>query len=191
MKQRRLLMQNLKDVIKQCFADLYTVARYNAKKRYAGYKKNHQHLDVARALVFLRDVAENPDKNFAPEYTNADWDARVEKHMQESSLTEKQVQLYGERYVRAITKGSFVPGPGGIVSQKIQKIDFLMQDRDLWNFCEEVQNFYYKNVDKHSFVNESFIYNYAAKISKMATVARQNNVIVRNVMEWWCGSYTK
>lgn len=55
--------------------DFYTVARARTKVRFAKMPRSHKYL-AARALMRLRDVADNPAEYFSPATTDAAWTER-------------------------------------------------------------------------------------------------------------------
>ena len=181
-------MDYLKLVIKQCFENIYFVAKADARKNFKEDKKAGNMLDIARALVVLGDVAKNPDKYFSVESTNAAWDARVENYIKNTDVAKKQIEKYGIKYVRAITKGSIVESPCSIVFNKVSPV---FKDREFWCFCEEVENFYYRSMDKHIFVNEAYIRDYADKIAAWTKTAKQKNPVKYFFSEWLNGVYQR
>ena len=184
-KQER---QNLKNIIKQCFVDIYDIVRADMKKNFKRDAKHGKKWDFARALVFLGDVAQNPDKHFAPEYTNAAWDKRVDDYIAHSALAADSIKENGIDYVRRLTKGSYAEHPSGVVCHKVEPV---FQDREFWNFCEKVQDFYYQDVDKNVFVDKYFIESYAKKIADWARVAREHNALKRGLMKPFVGAYER
>lgn len=177
----------LKSVIKQCFMDMYVVARADMKKHFKADKKQGKQWNGARSLVFLADVAKNPDKHFAPEYTNAAWNKRTFDYMEKSSLSKQDIAKHGVDYVAGITKGSLVWGPGDVVADKIK---YAFQNRDVWNFCNAVQNFYYQD-NYETYVNERYIKDFAAQVSKWAKVAQSKSCVSRNLNEFVFGGYQR
>ena len=184
-KQER---QNLKNIITQCFADIYDIVRVNMKKNFKRDAKHGKKWDFARALVFLGDVAKNPDKHFAPEYTNAAWDKRVEEYIATSPTAKFSIEKYGIKYVRSVTKGSLAEHPSGVVYHKVEPI---FQDREFWNFCEKVQDFYYQDFFKNVYVDDRFIKSYAKKIADWARVAREHNALKRGLIKTFVGAYER
>ena len=176
-------MHDLKAIIKQCFEDMYVVARYYAKADFELATKQGRKWDVARSLVFLKDVANNPDKYFSFENTNADWDARVEQHIKQSDVAQQSIKQYGIDSVRAVTKGSIVWGPANIVFDKIYPIFTGMRSAGLYDFCGDVQDFYYGKHWKNIYVHEEDIKLYAEKMATLAKIAEQKNPIKRKLME--------
>ena len=183
-------MQNteMKAIIKQCFENIYVIARQDVKKHFKDDKKRGTQWDVARSLVFLRDVAKNPDKYFAPEYTNAAWDARVDEYIKTSGLSDVQIKKYGIKYVRSLTKGSLVEQPFSVVFNKVYPV---FQEKGLYAFCEMVQDFYYQDFFKNVYVSESGIREYAEQIEKWANVARSGNCITRGIKKQIYGAYER
>ena len=173
-------MQDLKTTIKTCFENMYIVARFDAKNNYKDYKKRGEQYNIARALVFLNGVSKNPDKYFSVEHTNNAWNTRVEEYLKNGESVQQDVQKYGIEYMRRLAKGSLVAGPGDIVFDKVSPV---MRDTGLLDFCKEVQNFYYKDLYKNTYVNERFIGEYAHKIFELASIAKQANPLKRGIMK--------
>lgn len=171
-------MHDLKAVIKQSFEDLYVIARFYAKKDFAKNEKQNAKWDIARSLVFLKDVANNPDKHFAYEFTNAAWDKRVEDYIAKSALAEQSIAEHGIDYVRSVTKGSLVEQPSSIVFNKINP---LFKALNLWSFCENVQSFYYQKHFKNIYVSDREIVCFANKVAKTARILEQKNPVKRSV----------
>jgi len=186
--QDKLERQNLQATIKQCFVDIYDIVRADMKKNFKSDAKRGQKWDFARALVFLGDVAKNPEKYFAPEYTNAAWDKRVDEWIATSSLSEQRIKQYGIDYVRKVTKGSLAEPPFGIVYHKMESV---FQDREFWNFCDKVQDFYYQDFFREVYVDKEYIKSYAKKIAGWARVAREHNFVKRNVAQFVHGGYKR
>ena len=177
----------LKPVIKKCFMDMYIVARADMKKHFKADKRQGKQWDFARSLVFLADVAKNPDKHFAPAFTNAAWNKRTFDYMEKSALTKQDIAKYGVDYVAAVTKGSLVSGPGAIVADKI---GYAVQSSDVWNFCDAVQDFYYQD-NYETYVNESYIKDVATQFSKWASVAQSKSCVSRKLKEFVFGGYQR
>ncbi|MBR6838917.1 MAG: hypothetical protein IKM94_05135 [Alphaproteobacteria bacterium] len=178
----------LKSVIKKCFMDMYIVARADMKKHFKADKIQGKQWDFARSLVFLADVAKNLDKHFAPEYTNADWDKRTKDYMNNSSLAAQDVKEHGYKYVFEVTKGCYAYGPGGIVCETVKP---CFQDNGLWNFCEQVQNYYYQDVDKNVYCSKRDIELYAKKLAQWANVAQSKSCVSRKLKEFVFGGYQR
>ena len=166
-------MHDLKAVIKQSFEDLYVIARFYAKKDFAKNEKQNAKWDIARSLVFLKDVANNPDKHFAYEFTNAAWDKRVEDYIAKSAVDEYLID-----YVRSVAKGCLVETPSSIVFDKINP---LFKALNLWSFCENVQSFYYQKRFKNIHVRDREIVCFANKVAKTARILEQKNPVKRSV----------
>ena len=164
--------------IEQCFRDLYVIARFYAKKDFKTNENKGAKWDIARSLVALKDIANNPDKYFSFENTNAEWNARVQDYIAKSATAEQSISQYGIDYVRSVTKGSLVETPGSIVFNKINP---LFKALDLWSFCENVQDFYYQKRFKQIYVREGEIIDFANKVAESAKVLRQENPVKRNV----------
>jgi len=178
MYNNKLVNAMCKQKIEQCFRDLYVIARFYAKKDFAKNEKQGKKWEIARALVFLEDVLQNPDKHFAYEFTNAAWDARVEDYIAKSATAEQSIAEHGIDYVRSVAKGSLVESPGSIVFNKISP---LFQPGKLWSFCENVQNFYYQKHFKDMYVNHGEIIYFANKVAKTARILEQKNPVKRGV----------
>lgn len=164
--------------IEQAFKDLFFVACFYAKKDFAKNEKQGKKWEIARALVFLEDVSQNPDKHFAYEFTNAAWDARVEDYIAKSATAEKSIAEHGIDYVRSVVKGSRVDSPSGIVFNKISP---LFKPMDLLCFCQNVQDFYYQKHYKCIYVNHAEIINFANKVAKSAKILKQKNSVKRGL----------
>ena len=164
--------------IEQCFRDLYVIARFYAKKDFAKNEEQGKKWEIARALVFLEDVLQNPDKHFAYEFTNAAWNARVQDYIAKSATAEQSIAQHGIDYVRSVAKGSFVESPGSIVFNKINP---LFKALNLWSFCQNVQDFYYQKHDKEIYVNHGEIINFCDKVIKTARILEQKNPVKRNI----------
>lgn len=177
----------LKPVIKKCFMDMYIVARADMKKHFKADKRQGKQWDFARSLVFLADVAKNPDKHFAPAFTNAAWNKRTFDYMEKSSLLKQDIAEHGVDYVVAVTKGSFVSGPGAIVADKI---GYAVQGNDVRNFCDAVQSFYYQEHHK-TYVNECYIKDVATRFAKWASVAQSKSCVSRKLKEFVFGGYQR
>jgi hypothetical protein len=173
---------DLKLIIKQCFEDLCEYAHFKIKKNYAEYKKQGKLYDMVRALVFLRDVAQNPDKHFSVECTNDAWDARVEKYIQENNVIQNYIKKHPEHavYKRITIKACSVQTPGDVVFNNIKP---LMKDHNLYGFCKEVKNFYYKDIYKKTFVDVKFIRKYAGQMHSLANMAKQKNPVIRGIQQ--------
>ena len=183
-------MQDIKSVIKQCFQDIYTVARADVKKHFKSDCINGQKLNNARALVFLRDVAKNPDKYFAPEYTKESWCARIDDMVMRQDADRMQCQdiyEYGMDYVRRQYAAHIVAGPEDLVDNEIGGIFRDMGPNGFYMFCQKVRAYYYN----HGLVDDKFIREYANKIAKWAKVANAKNFVQRGVMKMAYGSYER
>lgn len=178
----------MKIVIKNAFADAYTVARFNAKKDFKKNAKKGNKWNVARALVMLNDVAQNPDKYFSPENTYDAWKQRaldcVKNHPED-------VKKCGEQYVYNVAFGAIVQQPHNIVFDKIYPVIhdyFGYDDADYMDFCGAVQNYYYRNVFSGIMMPyEPTIFDFAEKMSKRANIVKQTPV-KRAVMHWLAGN---
>ena len=170
----------MKLVIKQCFEDLYTIARCDIQHNYSDYKDSGRLYDMARALVFLRDVAQNPDKHFSIESTNDAWEARAEAYMQTDNSIQAYLKKHPEHeiYKRKIVKTNNVKTPSEIV---VGRLEPLFNNANLYIFCKEVKNFYYKDLYPKSVMNVKFITKYAKKVHKLATIAKQKNLVIRGI----------
>lgn len=182
--KKGVVMKDLKAIIKQCFNDMYVVARFYAKKDFVKNVKQGKKYDIARALVFLKDVAENPDKHFSFENTNAAWDKRVDDYIAKSTSIEQDIAENGIDYVRRDIKGSSVASPCSIVVDKIRP---LFQSTELWSFCENVQDFYYQKYYKRIYVNDREIIDFARKMSESVKILKQKNPVKRSV-QWFLQS---
>lgn len=182
-------MQNreIKALVKQCFENIYTIVRQDAKKHFKSDKKNGEQWNIARSLVFLGGVAKNPDMYFAPEYTNAAWNKRTREYMKKSSLVQQDIAKYGVDYVAGVVKGSIVEAPFSIV---FHKSILAFQDVAFYTFCEKVQDFYYQYIEK-TYVDERFIQEYAQKIAKWAKIVQTKNCIARGIKKQVYGSYER
>lgn len=178
---------DMKIVIKNAFADAYVVAKFNAKKNFQKNVKNGNKWNVARALVALNDVAQNPDKYFSPENTYDAWKQRAREYAANHPETVKE---YNEKYVYDLAMGCIVKQPYSIVFDKIYPVIhdyFGYGDADYMGFCGAVQNYYY-----HKIFNtrpyEPTIFDFAEKMSKRAKIVKQKNPVKRAVMHWWAGN---
>lgn len=185
--QDNLENQNMKAIIKQCFADIYSIVRADMKKHFKTDAKYGRTWRYARALVVLGDIAENPDKYFDPKYTNAEWNKRAFAYMEQSPKIKKNILEYGVDYVADVVKGSKVDQPYTIVYHKTQS---LFQDNEFWKFCNRVQNFYYADVYS-THVDKDFIKSYAQKIAKWARVVNERNALKRNLIKIFSDKYTR
>lgn len=186
-------MNDLKAIIQQCFENMYIVARDDVKKNFKADKQAQRHLNLVRALVYLKHVAECPDLYFAPEYTDAEWGARVEKFINTDAGMIKSFQDHNANpefkvYLRSLARGAFVSGPSASVYAKISPV---LQDVELCNFCKEVENFYYKGVLTGVYCSENFVKQYAKKISKWAEIVRQQNTLRGKFMRKIVGGYER
>ena len=185
-------MKDLKAIIKQCFEDMYVIARNDVKQHFKEDKQRHNIWNHGRSLAFLHNVAKNPDMYFAPAYTNAEWSARVENFIDTDAGMRKSFQEHNANpefkvYLRALARGAFVSGPFANVYANIYPV---LQDRDLYNFCAEVQNFYYQGV-LDVYANETLIKKYAKKISNWAEIVRKQNTISGRLMKRFVGGYER
>ena len=172
-------MKDLKLVVKECFENMYVVARFDAKKNFKSIKKNGDKWDMARALVFLNNVAKNPDKYFSVESTNGAWDARVDKYISQHDFA-NDINKWGLGYVRGLVKGCIVESPALIVHRNVKPV---VSDSNLWSFCGVVQNLYYSQIQPTTYVDKQFLIDYAKKMADLAKIAKQKNPVKRKVME--------
>ena len=168
-------------VIKNAFADMYTVARFNAKKDFKKNESCGNKWNVERALVALNDVAKNPDKYFAPENTYDAWKQRALDYVANHP---EWVKAYTTQYVYNVAMGCIVQQPYTIVFDNIRYV--CLDNRDLWDFCGAVQNYYYKQ--GNDLLNYTTIQDFAEKMSKRAKIVKQKNPVKRAVMHWWAGN---
>lgn len=179
--------QNMKEIIKQCFADIYSIVRADMKKHFKKDAEYHRTWRYARALVVLGDIAKNPDKYFDPKYTNAAWNKRTFEYMVQNPKIKKNILEYGVDYVAGVVKGSIVDQPYTIV---YHKTNMLFQDSEFWKFCNRVQDFYYADVYS-TVVDKDFIKSYAQKISGWVRVAKERSVLKQNLMKVFNGKYAR
>jgi len=169
-------------VIKNAFADAYTVAKFNGKKDFKKNAKNGNKWNVARALVALNDVAKNPDKYFAPKNTYDAWKQRALDYVK--NHPEDVEKASSPRYVYDLAMGCIVQQPYTIVFDNICSVCL---DSDLWDFSKAVQDYYYRNEFKVS-PYELMILDFAEKMSKRAKIVKQKNPVTRAVMHWLAGN---
>ncbi len=167
--------------IRECFSDMYDVARFNAKKDFKKNERCGNKWSVARALVALNDVAKNPDKYFAPKNTYDAWKQRALDYVKNHP---EDVRKYGASYVYDVAFGAIVQQPYTIVFDNICSVCL---DSDLWDFCGAVQDYYYRNVFKVS-PYEPMILDFAEKMSRRAKIVKQKNPVKRAVMHLLAGN---
>lgn len=172
---------DMKIVIKNAFADAYTVAKFNAKKDFKKNERCGNKWNVARALVALNDVAKNPDKYFAPKNT---YDAWKQRAIEQVKNHPEDVKKCGASYVYSVAFGAIVQQPYTLVFDNICSVCL---DSDLWDFCGAVQNYYYRDIFKGN-LYELIIFDFAEKMSKRAKIVKQKNPVKRGVMHWWAGN---
>ena len=173
--------------IRECFSDMYDVAKFNAKKDFKKNAKKGNKWKVARALVALNDVAKNPDKYFAPKNT---YDAWKQRAIEQVKNHPEDVRKYGEQYVYNVAFGAIVQQPHSIVFDKIYPVIhdyFGYGDAEYYDVSKAVQDYYYRNEFKVS-LYEPTILDFAEKMSKRAKIVKQKNPIKRAVMHWLAGN---
>ena len=185
--QNSLENQDIKAIIQQCFADIYTVVRADMKKNFKTDAERGRTWRYARALVVLGDIAKNPDKYFDPKYTNVAWNKRTFEYMENNKKIKNDIAEYGLDYVASVVKGCKVEQPYTIVYHKTQS---LFQDNEFWKFCNRVQDFYYADMYR-TVVDKDFIKSYAQKISGWARVANESNILKQSVMKMFVGKYKR
>jgi len=177
------MKNDIEIVIKNAFADAYIVAKFNAKKNFKENAKNSNKWNVARALVMLNNVAQNPDKYFAPENTYDAWKQRALDYVKNHP---EEVKAYTAQYVYKVAFGAIVQQPHNIVFDKICSVCL---GSDLWDFSEAVQNYYYRNVLRGIMMPyELTIFDFAEKMSKRAKIVKQKNPVKRAVMHLLAGN---
>ena len=173
--------------IRECFSDMYDVARFNAKKDFKKNERCGNKWSVARALVALNDVAKNPDKYFAPENTYDAWKQRALDYVANHP---EWVKAYTTQYVYNVAMGCIVQQPYTIVFDKIYPVIhdyFGYGDADYMEFCGAVQNYYYHQIFNTSPYGPT-IFDFADKMSKRAKIVKQKNPVTRAVMHWLAGN---
>lgn len=166
-------------IIKNAFADMYTVARFNAKKNFKNEKYSGKR-NLVRVLVPLKNVAQNPDKYFAPENTFDAWERRAREY---AANHPEDVKKYGEQYVYNVAFGCVVKQPREMVFDEIK---IALSCDGLFDFCGAVQDYYYEQ--GNALLNHTIIQDFADKMSKRAKIVKQKNPIKRAVMHWWAGN---
>jgi len=183
-------MKDLKPIIKECFANMYVIAKADMRAHFKGDKKQGKQWDLARALVFLHKVSENPDLYFAPEYTWAEWQNSVRQHLDSHPDVLSGCKNSAERKDAIATiRGCLVDGPNDFV---YNNVSVVFQDKGLRNFCDMVHDFYYKDHFKNRvYVNEAGIREYAKKLAKWTNVAQTKNCVARGLKKQVYGAYQR
>ncbi len=172
------MKNDIEIVIKNAFADAYTVARFNVMRNFKN-KKYGEKKNLVCVLVPLKNVAQNPDEYFAPENTYDAWKQRAREYVANHP---EDVRKYGASYVYRLAFGCVVKQPYSIVFDEIK---IALSCDGLFDFCEAVQNCYYGQ--GNDLLNYTTIQDFAHKMSERANIVKQNPV-KRAVMHWLAGN---
>ena len=122
--------QEVRSAIKIGLKSLTDLARVRLKTRWKimGLKER---CDAARSLVFMEQVAKNPDAHFSRESTEKAWIKRAREYANSKNLKDINSAYY------------IVQDPTGIVWYKAKPAFFDGNGCDYYNFCKSVQQWMY------------------------------------------------
>ena len=126
--------QEVREAIKVGLKSLTDLARVRLKTRWKNMELKER-CDAARSLVYMEQVAKNPDAHFSRESTEKAWIERAREYAQQKKLHDLSSAYY------------IVQDPTGIVWYKAIPAFFDGNGRDYYNFCKSVQQWMY---DGHS-----------------------------------------
>ncbi|MBR4891681.1 MAG: hypothetical protein IKZ34_00675 [Alphaproteobacteria bacterium] len=126
--------QDVKKNIEQGFKCLTDLARVRLKTRWKAMNLKER-CDAARSLVFMEQVAKNPDAHFSRESTEKAWIERAKEYAQQKKLHDLSSAYY------------IVQDPTGIVWNKATGVFFDGNGAEYYRFCRAVQQWMY---DGHS-----------------------------------------
>lgn len=140
--------------IKSGFESFIFLARQNIAKRWAKMSRGDRYA-AARALVYMRGVAQEPRKYFARDVTNDQWIWRANQWVQEHNIAPENTAC--AYYI--------IQSPTDIVANK--SIEALNGSTGLWreyyNFCQNIQNWEYDRTSSGE-VFRNNAYKFANKI---------------------------
>ena len=122
--------QEVRSAIKSGLISLTDLARVRIKPFWKNMNLQ-QRCDAARSLVYMEQVAKNPDAYFSRESTEAAWNQRAMEYAQQKKLHDLSSAYYIVQY------------PTGIVWHKALGVFFDGNGRDYYNFCKSVQQWMY------------------------------------------------
>ena len=131
------------NIIKEGFGTLAALARVRLKKRWKSMDLEHR-CAAARALVYMEQVAKNPDNYFSRSMTEKAWRERARKYAE----SKKMADIRGAYYI--------VQDPTGIVWYSAMPAFFDGNGVEYYSFSKDVQQWMY----------DGFSDTYAAKIAK-------------------------
>ena len=126
--------QEVREAIKVGLKSLTDLARVRIKSIWKNMDLQ-QRCNAARSLVFMEQVAKNPDLYFSRETTEAAWNQRAIEYAQQKKLHDLSSAYY------------IVQDPTGIVWNKATSVFFNGNGAEYYRFCRAVQQWMY---DGHS-----------------------------------------
>jgi hypothetical protein len=126
--------QEVREAIKVGLKSLTDLARVRIKSIWKNMDLQKR-CDAARSLVFMEQVAKNPDLYFSREATESAWNQRAMEYAQQNKLHDLSSAYY------------IVQDPTGIVWNKATGVFFDGNGAEYYRFCRAVQQWMY---DGHS-----------------------------------------
>lgn len=126
--------QEVRSAIKVGLKSLAGLARVRLKTRWKAMNLKER-CDAARSLVFMEQVAKNPDAHFSRESTEKAWIERAREYADAKGLKDFSSAYY------------IVQDPTGIVWNKATGVFFDGNGAEYYRFCRAVQQWMY---DGHS-----------------------------------------
>ena len=122
--------QEVRSAIKSGLKSLTDLARVRLKTRWKNMELKER-CDAARSLVYMEQVAKNPDAYFSREATEAAWHQRAAEYAQQKKMNDLSSAYY------------IVQDPTGIVWYKAIPAFFDGNGAAYHNFCKSVQQWMY------------------------------------------------